>query len=196
MGFFEHCHMPPNSIKITLVVALLTALKYTADFLKWPVSLQTNLFYLIIVACILLFILNLILQYSLKVEKSKKIIAKQKKQIKKLKQDNKDLNKTSNNLTQLYNSSKEENQTYANTQSLLEQSLQNKNKTFSYYMSRSIDLNAPDTKPITILNEMRDIPGIDKELINAGDTVIQHKLKARKEIDAIEATEENKDGQS
>lgn len=188
--------MPPNSIKITLVVALLTALKYTADFLKWPVSLQTNLFYLIIVACILLFILNLILQYSLKVEKSKKIIAKQKKQIKKPKRDNKDLNKTSNNLTQLYNSSKEENQTYANTQSLLEQSLQNKNKTFSYYMSRSIDLNAPDTKPIAILNEMRDMPGIDKELINAGDTVIQHKLKARKEIDAIEATEENKDGQS
>jgi hypothetical protein len=74
----------------------------------------------------------------------------------------------------------------------LKEESQNKDATFTYFIYQLIDIDTPDPRTIELLHQMAVLPNSDRELINAGIYALEHKLQARKDIDAIEATEESK----
>lgn len=186
----KHISIPPNSFKIISGSATtLGTLELIDFFTGWITPAKTFLFYTVIIIFSILFLANLFFQYSKITAEFQENSDNQKKKIK-------ELQKTSNNLQQLYDSINAENLRYADEQNKLKEASQNKDKTFAYFVYQLIDIDTPDPRIIELLYQMSVSPNNNKELTTAGKYALEQKLQARKDIDAIVATEENKDGQS
>lgn len=177
---------PPNSFTIISFEVGIIGLAEGIDFFTGLITPhKKEIFYTLIVLFIIAFFINMFVQYKRKIDNLITDNEELQSQVAKVQN-------TNSNLTELYNDAKKENQRYADEQNQLKEESQNKDATFTYFIYQLIDIDTPDPRTIELLHQMAVLPNSDRELINAGIYALEHKLQARKDIDAIEATEESK----